>query len=146
LRGWREQPGELHRALELVLSAIGGYSWGVMRLKAEFWVKAYIRRCAVEGASAVVVRHGDDDAGAIFIKINRLDGTCLLFGPAPAGYSDMDSDRRWVACGAPNGMREDEVDGYIAREARFDSDMWLIEVEDRSGRHFLDDQLLATTV
>jgi hypothetical protein len=58
----------------------------------------------------------------------------------------MDSDRRWVACGAPNSMREDEVDGYIAKEARFDSDMWLVEVEDRSGRHFLDDQLLATTV
>ena len=117
-----------------------------MRLKAEFWVKAYIRRCAVEGASAVVVRHGDDDAGAIFIKINRLDGTCLLFGPAPAGYSGMDSDRRWVACGAANGMSEDEGDSYLAKEARFDSDLWLVEVEDRGGRHFLDDQLLVTTV
>ena len=117
-----------------------------MRLKAEFWVKAYVRRCAGEGAGAVVVRHGDDDAGAIYIKINRLDGTCLLFGPAPAGHSSMDSDRRWVACGAAGGMREDEADVYLAKEARFDSDLWLIEVEDRSGRHFLDDQLLATTV
>ena len=67
-----------------------------MRLRAEFWVKAYIRRCAVEGASAVVVRHGDDDAGAIFIKVDRLDGTCLVFGPAPAGLDGADSDRRWV--------------------------------------------------
>ena len=117
-----------------------------MRLKAEFWVKGYIRRCAVEGASAVVVRHGDDDAGAIFIKINRLDGTCLLFGPAPAGYSGMDSDRRWVACGALDGLREDAADDYLAKEARFDSDLWLVEVEDRIGRHFLDDQLLATAV
>jgi hypothetical protein len=117
-----------------------------MRLKAEFWVKGYIRRCAVEGASAVVVRHGDDDAGAIFIKINRLDGTCLLFGPAPAGYSGMDSDRHWVACGAAEGVREDEADAYLAQEARFDSDLWLVEVEDRNGRHFLDDQLLATAV
>jgi hypothetical protein len=112
-----------------------------MRLRAEFWVKGYIRRCAVEGASAVVVRHGDDDAGAIFIKLNRLDGTCLLFGPAPAGLSGAESDRRWIAVASPQGVGEREADVLLAREAEFDSDLWLIEVEDRSGRHFLDDQL-----
>ena len=42
-----------------------------MRLKSEIWVKAYLRRCAVAGASGVVARHGDDDAGAIFIKVVR---------------------------------------------------------------------------
>jgi hypothetical protein len=51
-----------------------------MRLRTEFWVKAYIRRCAMEGASAVVVRHGDDDAGAIFVQVNRLDGTVACMG------------------------------------------------------------------
>ena len=44
-----------------------------MRLKSEIWVKAYLRRCTVNGASGVVARHGDDDAGAIFIKIVRQD-------------------------------------------------------------------------
>lgn len=117
-----------------------------MRLRTEFWVKAYIRRCAVEGSSAVVVRHGDDDAGAIFIKVNRLDGTCLLFAPAPAGLSGAESDRRWVPVGSPAGISEVEVDTMLAREADFDADMWLIEVEDRAGRHFLDTQLDAGTV
>jgi hypothetical protein len=116
-----------------------------MRLRAEFWVKAYIRRCAIEGAGAVVVRHGDDDAGAIFIKVNRLDGSCLLFGPAPAGHASADFDRRWVACGPMSGMVEGEVDALLAKEVRFDPDVWLIEVEDRLGRHFLDEQLLAPT-
>lgn len=112
-----------------------------MRLRAEFWVKAYLRRCAVQGASAVVVRHGDDDAGAIFIKVNRLDGTCFVFGPAPAGFDGADSDRRWVACGSHAGLAESAADAMLAREADFDSDMWLIEVEDRGGRHFLGDEL-----
>ncbi len=112
-----------------------------MRLRAEFWVKGYIRRCAVEGASAVVVRHGDDDAGAIFIKVNRLDGTCCIFGPAPAGFTGADSDRRWIAQLAPEGVPESEADAFLAREASFDSDLWLVEVEDRQGRNFLDDQL-----
>jgi len=113
-----------------------------MRLRAEFWVKAYIRRCAIEGASAVVVRHGDDDAGAIFIKVDRLDGTCLVFGPAPAGLEGAESDRRWIAHFAPAGTECAKADEFLAREARYDSDLWLIEVEDRRGRHFLDDSLV----
>jgi hypothetical protein len=117
-----------------------------MRLRAEFWVKAYIRRCTVEGASAVVVRHGDDDAGAIFIKVNRLDGSCLVFGPAPVGYAGAESDRRWIALGAAAGVPEADADALLAREARFDSDLWLVEVEDRAGRHFLDSALDPTSV
>jgi hypothetical protein len=117
-----------------------------MRLRAEFWVKAYIRRCAIEGASAVVVRHGDDAAGAIFIKINRLDGTCAVFGPAPAGFAGAESDRRWIRHLSPAGTSENEADAFLAREAGFDSDLWLIEVEDRLGRNFLDDQLDESSV
>jgi hypothetical protein len=117
-----------------------------MRLRAEFWVKAYIRRCAMEGASAVVVRHGDDDAGAIFIRVNRLDGTCLIVGPAPAGFSGAESDRRWIAVGAAQGIPDLDADAILAREAKFDSDLWLVEVEDRLGRHFLDDALDRSTV
>jgi hypothetical protein len=113
-----------------------------MRLRAEFWVKAYIRRCAVEGASAVVVRHGDDDAGAIFIKVDRLDGTCFVFGPAPAGLDGAESDRRWIALLAPEGVEPARADAFLTREAGFDSDLWLIEVEDRKGRNFLDDSLV----
>jgi hypothetical protein len=116
-----------------------------MRLRAEFWVKAYIRRCAVEGASAVVVRHGDDDAGAIYIKVDRLDGTCQLYVPAPAGLDGAESDRRWLvrlASGSEDGAKTDE---FLAREAKFDSDLWVIEVEDRRGRHFLDDSLVTAS-
>ena len=112
-----------------------------MRLRAEFWVKAYIRRCAVEGASAVVVRHGDDDAGAIFIKVDRLDGTCFLYGPAPAGLAGAESDRRWIARLSADGVRDAEANAFLERERSFDSDLWLIEVEDRRGRNFLDEQL-----
>jgi len=110
-----------------------------MRLKAEIWVKAYIRSCSVAGAMAVVVRHGDDDAGAIFIKVSRLDGTASLYGPAFAGFEGAESDRRWAKLigDAP----EYEVDERLTREHKFDSDLWIVEVEDRGGRHFLGDWL-----
>ena len=61
-----------------------------MRIKSEIWVKAYLRRCQVQGLSAVVVRRGDEHAGAIYICVNRLDGTVKLYGPAPAGLEGGD--------------------------------------------------------
>lgn len=112
-----------------------------MRLRADIWVSAYIRRCSAAGAWAAVVRHGDDDAGAIFIRIDRLDGTCQLFGPAPAGMDGAEWDRRWV-CHLPAGSENAKADDFIAREQRFDADLWVVEVEDRQGRHFLDDSIV----
>ena len=116
-----------------------------MRLKSEIWVKAYIRRCAVAGAAAVVVKHGDDDAGAIYIRISRLDGQAALFGPAPTGLSGADFDRRWVSLLGEGFVSEAEVHNYLEREARFDSDLWVVEVEDRQGRHLLGDDLMGGT-
>ena len=59
-----------------------------MRLKSGIWVAAYLRRCNVEGVFAAVRRRGAEEAGAIFIKINRLDGTGTLYGPAPQAAFD----------------------------------------------------------
>lgn len=114
-----------------------------MRLKADIWVKAYVRRCATEGAAAVVVRHGDDHAGAIFIRVNKLDGTSLLFGPAPAGLMDANSERAWVSHGPESqpALPDEDVEARLAREFEFDPDIWVLEIEDREGRHFLDDWL-----
>ena len=106
-----------------------------MRLKSEIWVKAYIRTCAGQGAPAVVVRRGDADAGVILIKIARLDGTADLYGPAPAGYVG-DGERNWLLIGA--AKPEAEVEDNLAREIRLDSDIWIVEVEDRQGRCFLE--------
>jgi hypothetical protein len=113
-----------------------------MRLKSEIWVKAYIRRCTGAGLSAVVARHGDDDAGAIYIRINRLDGTSFLFGPSPAGLSGAEEERRWVPCLSETGAADDAVEAYLRRETQFDSDLWIVEVEARDGSHLLDDWLM----
>jgi hypothetical protein len=114
-----------------------------MRLKSELWVKAYMRRCAHEGVMAVLVRRGDADAGAIYIKVVHLDGTCALFGPAPAGLDAMREDRQWVSCLAPGSAREEDAEAYLERQVSFDPDIWIIAVEDRQGRHFLEDWVAA---
>ena len=65
-----------------------------------------------------------------------------MFGPAPAGLSGAESDRRWVAHFPAAGAPERDADAFLAREAGFDSDLWLIEVEDRKGRNFLGDSIV----
>jgi len=111
-----------------------------MRLRSDIWVKAYLRVCENGGAQAIVVRHGDDDAGAIYIKISRLDGTAALFGPAPAGLEEVSEERRWTALAAER-LSDADADARLRREVEFDADIWIVEVEDRQGRHFLDDWL-----
>ncbi len=111
-----------------------------MRLKSGIWVAAYIRRCHVEGTFAAVRRRGADEAGAIFIKVNRLDGTADLYGPAPQAAFDeaQPMDRAFSPCLKAQPAPEAETEAYLAREIRFDPDVWIVEIEDREGRHFLD--------
>jgi hypothetical protein len=85
----------------------------------------------------VIVRRGDEAAGAIFICIDRLDGTVLLYGPAPAGLSESETDRRWVRCLGPQPVARAEADNYLTRQQKFDPDLWIVEIEDKAGRHFL---------
>jgi hypothetical protein len=112
-----------------------------MRLKTEIWVKAYLRRCAGAGVDAVLVRRGDGDAGVVYIKVSRLDGTASLYGPAPAGLEGSREDRQFQSSFAREVVPEAEADAYLARQIDYDADVWIVAVDDRQGRHFLEDWL-----
>ena len=111
-----------------------------MRLKSTIWVAAYVRRCNIEGSFAVVRRRGAEEAGAIFIKISKLDGTAALFGPAPqSAFDDARPAEHLFTSFFPQGfVPEADVETKIGREQKFDPDLWLVEVEDRQGRSFLN--------
>ncbi len=110
-----------------------------MRLKSAIWVSAYIRRCYLEGAFAVVRRRGAEEAGAIFVKVSKLDGTAALFAPAPQSEFDeaRPGDRRFAPV-VPGFVADADIERRLERELKFDPDFWIVEVEDRAGRHFLD--------
>jgi hypothetical protein len=113
-----------------------------MRLKSAIWVSAYLRRCQVEGAFATLRRRGAEEAGTIFIRISRLDGTGDLYGPAPqTAFDDNSAERMFVSCLPEPAQPDAAIEARLTREIRFDPDLWIVEVEDRQGRHWLDDQL-----
>lgn len=107
------------------------------RLKPGFFVRALIRRAEVAGAQGFVVRKGSEEAGAVLVKIARLDGTCTVLSQAVAG----DGERVWArplgeACDEPKAA------AYFEKQLRFDPDLWIVEIEDRAGRAFVDEKIV----
>lgn len=111
-----------------------------MRLKSVLWVAAYLRRCQIEGVPAVLRRRGAEEAGAVFVRVSRLDGTSDLFGPAPQSAFEAapEGERTFSASLTELPAPDAAIEAYLARELKFDPDIWIVEVEDRAGRNFLD--------
>ncbi|MEM7661954.1 MAG: DUF1491 family protein [Pseudomonadota bacterium] len=110
------------------------------RLPTSVWVDALVRRAEVGGASAFVVQKGDRERGDVLVKVARLDGTANVYTPA----MDMDGSRIFLDLVVQGvGPDEDGIDQYVARARERDADMWVIEIEDRGGRHFLTEKVKA---
>jgi hypothetical protein len=109
-----------------------------MRLRADFWVAAYLRRCDIEGIAAVRRRRGAPEAGAVYVKLDRLDGRAALFGPAPQTEVDREGDRVFIRLHKDEWIDPADAEARIAREISFDPDIWVVEIEDREGRMLLD--------
>jgi hypothetical protein len=105
----------------------------VTRLTAEFWVQAYLARLRLWDIPAFVVAHGDDTAGAVLVKLNTLDGQAQAF---QRSFDVMSGARAWVTL---IEGEEGRVDEAVAKQRSFDPDLWVVEVEDRAGRHLLDE-------
>ncbi len=103
-------------------------------LKTSIWAPALIRRAELGGAFATVVYRGDPDAGAALIKVRTLDGLAVLY----RSMRDMDGTRIWHPKGP---AEEDGLDADIRKAMVSDPDLWVIEIEDRKGRHFLTEKV-----
>ncbi len=110
-----------------------------MRLKSSIWVAAYLRRCQTEGVFGAVRRRGAEEAGAVFVKLALLDGNALLFTPAPqASYDESRPSERVFIASPPEPVTEQKVEERLKKEIGFDPDVWIVEIEDKAGRHFLE--------
>ena len=117
-----------------------------MRLPTELSVKAYLRRLSGAGLFAAVVKRGDVDRGTLWIKVARPDRTASLYGPAPEPLDEPapedGRDRRFLRMHKADIISDADAELQLRRAREFDSDLWIIEIEDREGRHLLDDWLV----
>ncbi|MEJ8571324.1 DUF1491 family protein [Microbaculum marinum] len=111
-----------------------------MRLKSAIWISAYLRRLSMEGIPVAIVRRGAEEAGAIFIRINRLDGTSDVYGPAPQTSFDDERpvERQWIRATGTGPVTDEKAEEFLSRQFGFDPDLWVVEVEERHGRHLLE--------
>lgn len=109
-----------------------------MSVKSDIWVSAYRRRCELAAMPVVIVRKGAPEAGTVFVCIRAGDAEVWLMGPPAGPLLDEAGDRQFeLRFGGP--VPQEKVDEYLRRQAEFDPDIWVIEVEDREGRAFLRD-------
>jgi hypothetical protein len=109
-----------------------------MDFRTDVWAAALIRRAELGGAAAFVVRKGDAERGAVLVKVSTLDGRARLYEPA------LGPDGGDVFLDLSHGVEGDAdaaVEEMIAARVRYDPDLWVIEIEDRDGRHFLTEKV-----
>lgn len=103
------------------------------RLTSEIWVAAYLTRLRLATIPAFIVQKGDGTAGAVLVKLNTLDGRAICY---QRSFDLMSGERQWVVL---IDSDEADVDASIAKQRGFDPDLWVIEIEDKAGRHLLDE-------
>jgi len=109
----------------------------IPRLKAGLFVRALIRRAEVAGASAYVVRHGAEEAGAIILRLSPPGATATVLTQARRGEGEL----VWVK---PIGDAPDaeKIAGWCEKQIRIDPDIWIVDIEDREGRAFVDEPVV----
>lgn len=109
-----------------------------MRLTTDFWVSALLRKVRGENGFAYLARHGAAEAGAIFITVYNKDGKLALYGPAPQIFYQNPSssdERRFITI--LSGTDERLVAEKLEKEAQFDPDIWIVEIENYDNIHNL---------
>jgi hypothetical protein len=107
------------------------------RLKAGIFVRALTRRAEVAGAAAFVVRMGSEEAGALILKVNKLDGTVLALNQVRGAKGEL----AWAQ--ALGGWADEaRVKEWCDKQVKFDPDLWIVEIEDRQGRAFVDEPII----
>ena len=111
----------------------------IPRLKTELRVQAWLRRCSVAGLMAAVVRKGDTEAGALFIKVNHFAAGCEVF----SGVAAPDGAPAWFRATGAKPVSEKEADAYLARQVSYDSDLWIVEIEDPRNVFVFDEPIVS---
>ena len=106
------------------------------RLTTRMRVDSLIRRAQSEGGFATVLVHGDDSAGSLVLVIAHRDGmqTALQRTLGDGGYA-------WVEAARQARGEFGIIDEWIARQRKYDRDLWAIELSVADPERFVADSV-----
>lgn len=99
------------------------------RIASHIWIMAGIRRANGAGTPAMLRHRGEATGGLLLLKIDRLDGSALLY----TQQRDLDGRLGWVLVPRSEAVPAADAEAYIERARRRDPDLWVVEVEDPAG-------------
>ena len=94
------------------------------RVKAGLWVSMALRMGDRDGRPGMVLRKGDPDAGGVLVVLHGREGMTVLSQVRGAG-----DEVAWLRGTGASPVDQAAVDAYIARQIRFDPDVWVLEFE-----------------
>ena len=109
------------------------------RVKTRIWVQAFLRRLEIDGYMAAVLARGDEDAGAVLIKVNCFGAGCRVY----TQVRDETGRLVWLCGTGDTPVPEGDADVYIGRQRTYDADLWVVEVEDPKGLYNVDGPVLS---
>ena len=102
-----------------------------MLLSADIWVSALLHRVAQAGSFAYIARRGERSFGSVLVKVvNLRSREVYVLREAQNGEQTV-----WMRPVEARG--EADLDAWIVRQTQYDADLWVVEIEDAEGRHFL---------
>lgn len=106
-----------------------------MLLSTDIWAGALVRRVEQAGSFAFVARKGHLQFGAVLVKVlNLRTRDAYVLREAQTG-----EDTVWMR--PLETVNEPDIDTWIERQLRYDPDLWVIEIEDVEGWHFLTEKV-----
>ena len=99
------------------------------RIPTELWVTAHMRQCMTKGIPVTISHKGEASGGTVMVKIFIAGQGCKLLNQT----RDMDGKMGWMDVFDGEIVEERKADDYIRRTTQRDPDVWVIEVEDKSG-------------
>jgi hypothetical protein len=94
------------------------------RVKAGLWVQMALRLGDAGGRPGMVLRRGDADSGGILVVLHSRDGMVVL-----SQIRAADGGAAWLRATGSSPVDQAAVDAYVARQVRYDPDIWVVEFE-----------------
>jgi len=94
------------------------------RLKVGIWVALVLRMADRAGRNGVVLRRGDADAGGVLVVLRGRDGLVVL-----SQLRTAEGAAAWMRATGAAPVDQAAADAYVARQVRFDPDIWVLEFD-----------------
>ena len=108
------------------------------RLKTGLTVQAALRLATQQAIPMMITRRGDGHAGAVLIKLNQFEHGFVVL----AQTRTLEGELAWLRATGAEPVDEQAAEAYIARQVKRDPDLWVVEIEDRAGRHLFTGRIL----